>query len=60
MKKIISHLKSEWYKYLLEIIVIMIGILGVKVFVLKNIYNRSIRLTRIHHLVAQTQSPVEP
>jgi len=28
MKKIIEHLKSDWYKYLLEIIVIMMGILG--------------------------------
>lgn len=28
MKKIIHHLKEEWYKYLLEILVITIGILG--------------------------------
>lgn len=28
MKKIINHVKNEWYKYLLEIFVITIGILG--------------------------------
>jgi hypothetical protein len=28
MKKIIEHLRAEWYKYLLEILVITIGILG--------------------------------
>ncbi|WP_425389880.1 hypothetical protein [Ekhidna sp.] len=28
MKKIIEHLHAEWYKYLLEILVITIGILG--------------------------------
>ncbi|MCZ6703146.1 MAG: hypothetical protein O6940_08905 [Ignavibacteria bacterium] len=28
MKNFINHLKSEWYKYILEIIVITIGILG--------------------------------
>jgi hypothetical protein len=28
MKHLITHLKAEWYKYLLEIIVITVGILG--------------------------------
>lgn len=28
MKKILSHLKSDWYKYLLELIVITAGVLG--------------------------------
>jgi predicted dinucleotide-utilizing enzyme len=28
MKNLINHLKAEWYKYLLEIIVITVGILG--------------------------------
>lgn len=28
MRKILHHLKSEWYKYVLEILVITIGILG--------------------------------
>ena len=34
VKEIINHLKSEWYKYLLEILVITIGILGA--FILNN------------------------
>jgi len=28
MKKLINHLKKDWYKYVLEVIVIIIGILG--------------------------------
>ena len=28
MKKILGHLKAEWYKYVLEILVITLGILG--------------------------------
>jgi hypothetical protein len=27
MKKIFDHLKSEWYKYVLEIIVVIVGIM---------------------------------
>jgi|GEM_PF-2583843 len=34
MKKLIDHLKAEWYKYLLEILVLIIGIYGA--FALEN------------------------
>lgn len=61
MKKIIDHLKSEWYKYLLEGIVITAGILGA--FMLNNWNeNRKERIaeqTLFQTLISSLESDLE-
>lgn len=51
MKKLISHIRTEWYKYLLEILVITIGILGA--FALNNWNEGQMELAQEQELLKQ-------
>lgn len=57
MKKILNHLRQEWYKYVLEILVVTIGILGA--FVL-NSWNENIKTEKLERdVLVQIKADLE-